>query len=183
MNVERVIVEFVPLSREEQSEENDHRLHKMLITDLDNFGMPFIRYDIGDLGFPGDSSPCSCGVNLPRISRLDGRSFDVICAPNGRYVPGCFWTIVSREVPGIEAFQVRQPSMSDLKVTVVPGPGYEAERSLRSFEHRILEEMGDETRLEFEVVDKLPVGPEGKRRFVVSRLDPQSEVPDTKAIY
>jgi phenylacetate-CoA ligase len=168
INAERVIVEFEPLNSGDDSEEDDHQLDKMLITDLDNLGMPFIRYDVGDLGFPGDSSPCACGITLPRIARLDGRSFDVIRAPNGRYVPGVFWTIVSREIPGIDVFQIHQTSPLDLKVTVVPGSDYETERSLGAFRQRILEEMGEQTRIEFEIVDRILSSPEGKRRFVIS---------------
>lgn len=176
VSAERVIVEFEPLNPDEQSQEGNRQLYKMLITDLNNLGMPFIRYDVGDLGFPADSTPCSCGVNLPRLARLDGRSFDVIRAPNGRYVPGVFWTIVSREIPGIDAFRIQQTSLLDLKVTVVPGSGYDAERSLGTFKQRILEEMGKETQIEFEIVDKVPLSAEGKRRFVVSYLDHESGI-------
>jgi phenylacetate-CoA ligase len=101
---------------------------------------------------------------------LTGRSFDVIRAPNGRYVPGVFWTITSREVPGIDAFQVQQVSDHDLAITVVAGEGYDGTESLAAFERRIIEEMGHDIRIEFTTVDRIPPSPAGKRRFVLSSL-------------
>ena len=41
----------------------------VVVTDLYNYGMPFIRYRIGDVGSL-DRSACACGRSLPRIRSI-----------------------------------------------------------------------------------------------------------------
>lgn len=44
--------------------------------------MPLIRYDIGDRGEWGE--PCDCGIRLPVIRTIWGRTRDLITTPDGR---------------------------------------------------------------------------------------------------
>src|SRR5262249_3664492 len=59
VNAENLFVE----SREPWSSEPS----ELLITDLHNYGMPFVRYAIGDLGKVSET-PCACGRGLPSLS-------------------------------------------------------------------------------------------------------------------
>jgi phenylacetate-CoA ligase len=45
---------------------------RVVVTDLHNFAMPVIRYDIGDYAEVGE--PCPCGRGLPVLRRLVGRA-------------------------------------------------------------------------------------------------------------
>ncbi|HZM46141.1 MAG TPA: hypothetical protein VFC14_15000 [Burkholderiales bacterium] len=45
---------------------------RVVVTTLQNFAMPLIRYDIGDLAEVGD--PCPCGRGLPVLGRILGRA-------------------------------------------------------------------------------------------------------------
>lgn len=56
---------------------------KIIVTDLYNFVMPFLRYDTGDYGFISEA-PCSCGINSP-ILYVDGRHGAIIKLP-GRLI-------------------------------------------------------------------------------------------------
>ena len=62
----------------------------VVITDLHNYGMPFIRYKNGDIAVQGDK-PCSCGRGLPLIRDIDGRKMDEITATDGKLVSGGFF--------------------------------------------------------------------------------------------
>src|SRR5262245_46146503 len=49
--------------------------NKVLVTNLANDVMPFIRYEIGDR-VTCAATPCRCGNRLPRVERIDGRTAD-----------------------------------------------------------------------------------------------------------
>ena len=66
-------------------------LGEIVITDLDNYVFPFIRYKIGDLGVLSQRT-CSCGRKLPLLEKVEGRIFDLIVGTNGNMVGGTFWT-------------------------------------------------------------------------------------------
>ncbi len=55
----------------------------LVITDLNNYAMPFIRYQIGDLATASDDAPCVCGRGAPRIAAVHGRMPSIIHAPRG----------------------------------------------------------------------------------------------------
>ena len=56
-----------------------------MITDLNNYCMPFIRYRIGDLAEAMDATDaCACGRGLPRIGNIEGRVQSIIIGANGR---------------------------------------------------------------------------------------------------
>jgi phenylacetate-CoA ligase len=40
---------------------------EMVITDLNSFSVPLIRYRVGDYAVAMDDTPCGCGRGLPRI--------------------------------------------------------------------------------------------------------------------
>jgi phenylacetate-CoA ligase len=66
---ERAIVEVLPEGELTPSSEGRGEL---IITNLENWGMPLIRYKSGDQASI-TYKPCSCGVIGPRIIGLDGR--------------------------------------------------------------------------------------------------------------
>lgn len=61
---------------------SDGELGQILITDLQNFAMPILRYRIGDLARV-EYSPCECGRKTLRL-HLEGRVEDAIVSENGR---------------------------------------------------------------------------------------------------
>ena len=49
----------------------------IIVTNLNNYSMPLIRYDIGDLGvFVEEKTECKCGVTYPKIKNVVGRTTD-----------------------------------------------------------------------------------------------------------
>jgi len=54
----------------------------VVITDLYNYGMPFVRYANGDRAIEGGDGACACGRGLPRSSRVTGRRLDVLRTPH-----------------------------------------------------------------------------------------------------
>lgn len=58
---------------------------RLLLTDLTNFVMPFIRYEIGDMAFAAED--CGCGRPWPAIGEIVGRTADRIVLDNGEHRP------------------------------------------------------------------------------------------------
>lgn len=54
---------------------------RVVLTDLNNFATPLIRYEIGD--YAQEGSPCSCGRGLPTLKRVLGRERNLILMPDG----------------------------------------------------------------------------------------------------
>ena len=64
---------------------------RILLTDLWNYAMPMIRYELGDVGTM-TFEPCKCGSELPRITALEGRTTDVFINSAGQRIPGVAFT-------------------------------------------------------------------------------------------
>jgi phenylacetate-CoA ligase len=56
---------------------------ELVVTDLSNYYMPFIRYRTGDLALQTDRI-CSCGRGLPILERIEGRPSKAAPAPSGQ---------------------------------------------------------------------------------------------------
>ena len=55
---------------------------RVLVTVLHSYAMPLIRYELGDLAVMGPD--CDCGITLPVLARIEGRTRDFITLPNGQ---------------------------------------------------------------------------------------------------
>ena len=59
---------------------------RVVVTDLHNFAMPLVRYEIGDYAEPG--ADCDCGRGLPVLRRILGRVRNTLVTRGGeRYWP------------------------------------------------------------------------------------------------
>ena len=139
---------------------------EIIVTDLTNYAMPFIRYQTGDLGRPR-SQPCICGRGFPLIQEILGRSSDVLSTSDGRYVHGEYFTHLFYGVPGVRRFQVHQKTRQDVDILIEGETELPAE-TLAEFRRKILDQMGEKTVLTFKRVDAIPLTPSGKYRFTVS---------------
>ena len=55
---------------------------RVVVTDLHNFATPLIRYDIGDFAEVGGT--CECGRGLPVLSRIIGRTRNLLVTADGK---------------------------------------------------------------------------------------------------
>jgi len=144
---------------------DDHGPSELLVTDLHNFGMPFIRYRIGDVGALTSSS-CPCGRGLPLISVLEGRSLEVLRTPEGRAVSPILWRHVLKDVSEVKEFQVQQTALDEIVVSLVLGnPLSESSETLLRKE--MAKVFTAKTRVTIKPVSAIPRLPSGKRRLAV----------------
>ena len=141
---------------------------RLLITDLHNFAMPFIRYEIGDLARRG-SGACPCGRQLQVLDDIVGRSLDVIRTRDGRTVPGELIPHVMKDFPSIRRYQLVQEAVDDIRLHLVcedtDFPTLKAQVAAKLDE--LIEGHLD---VAIERVDHIATTPSGKHRVTVSRL-------------
>ena len=65
---------------------------KVVITNLFNYSMPLIRYEIGDTAVLGPEK-CTCGNPLPTLEEVTGRVMDRFLLEDGTVIPGQYFII------------------------------------------------------------------------------------------
>lgn len=180
---DRFIVEFMEtpmwagsnetplIPRFTKGHENTHKefsdgIREFIITDLHKYGMPFIRYRIGDLGIPSNKS-CPCGRKFPLLDRVEGRTFDLVIGTNGNVVAGTFWTLLFRRVENIRCFQVIQRKRDTLHINLNVTDKFD-KSSLAWFEKEIKGKCGNDMHIQFDLVPMIEPGIGGKFRFIIS---------------
>jgi phenylacetate-CoA ligase len=151
---------------------------EIIVTDLHNYFMPFLRYRIGDLGVLSDTQ-CKCGRGFPVMEGVEGRSFDMIVTPSGKTLGGFFWTFISRAVPGIRQFQIVQREKSSIDFKIVPDKTFTIE-SQQLLKKEIEKKAGKSFKVNFKILDKIPLTPSGKFRFIMSEISKERLVMKSK---
>jgi phenylacetate-CoA ligase len=72
---------------------------RVLITSMQSYAMPLIRYEIGDIAEWGE--PCDCGITLPVIRKLWGRTRHLITTPDGRRTYARIYARDFETIPGL----------------------------------------------------------------------------------
>ena len=139
----------------------------VVITDLTNFGMPFIRYRNGDRAIAA-AGTCSCGRHLPRLARVTGRRLDVLTTPEGRQLPGEFFPHILKEFGAVQRFQVVQEEPHVITVRLV-APAWSDADAIR-LRREVSAVAGGALEVRVEQVDDIPLTGAGKLKVVVNRL-------------
>lgn len=165
VNADHLVVELVEAAKAPGGGETG----ELAITDLHNWGMPFIRYVNGDVASRRHPWHATGRRGLPRLDRIEGRRLDAIRTPDGRVLPGEFFPHMLKDVPGIRRFQVVQDTIDRFTLKIVPGLefGPAQERYVRD---EVAKVLGGDANLELQRVDAIPLTSSGKFRVTVSRL-------------
>jgi phenylacetate-CoA ligase len=145
---------------------------EIVITNLNNFSMPFIRYKIGDLGIMADYAPCPCGCNYPKLEHISGRVTDTFLTADGAAVsPGYFIHLIGVVIrdSAIEKFQVVQRGLRDVVVRIVRN-GDIHEAILTRIEGDIKRAMGKDCAVTFEYTNNIRPAPSGKYTYTIREI-------------
>jgi len=161
---ENSIVEFLkdgePVSAGESGE--------IIITDLHNLVMPWLRYRIEDIG-TYQNEKCNCGRNLSIMSSIDGRIHDIIITPDGRRIPGEFFPHLFKDVSGIEEYLIHQKIKDKLSVIIVKNERFN-QPELDYLIKYMKEYLGEDIEMNIVFTDKIEKPESGKRRFTISEV-------------
>jgi len=164
INMDTLVVEFV--KPEGSSLYGD--FGEVVVTDLHNYGMPFIRYRLGDIARPLNHK-CPCGRGLPLMDVVQGRINEVIVTPDGRYVPDHMFLYVFAETKGVRRYQIIQKTEEALTIKLVPDSSYSPAEEQRMLK-MIRSVLGDRIELKIDYVDDIPLDKTGKFKYTISEV-------------
>lgn len=138
---------------------------KVLVTNLNSFAMPFIRYDIGDLGkMLADDCPCGRGLSL---FRPVGRTYEYFVHSDGTFTFFRDLKTVFEGLP-IEDLQIVQQTHDEIAIRIVKRDGY-----TKAHTNFILKNVSlcisDIVKVKVELVDSVPLIGFGKVPHFVSK--------------
>jgi len=149
---------------------------RVLVTNLHARGMPFIRYDTGDVGSYA-VAPCPCGRSMPLLDRLSGRRCDTIYTRSGGRIVGNGIERDGFALLGVTQLQYVQEDLDHFKARfVVPGVSTtEAQNMFRLQATDMLRRsLGPDISITVELVERIETSPAGKYVPVISKVDPNS---------
>jgi len=164
INAEHVYLECIHNSKLITNQD----LGALIVTSLSNFAMPFIRYEIGDLGVLSDED-CPCGRGLPLIKSVSGRIHNIIVCDNGNFIPGEFFSLILKDYKWIIGFQVIQSDKKNLEIKI-QNNGEISKGDVRDFQQKIHDMVGDKINVTYDFVDKIDKTRSGKYRVTVSNV-------------
>ena len=140
----------------------------LIITDLFNYGMPFIRYQIEDIAIASNDT-CSCGRAWTMLNEIAGRTSDFIVTPDKKIISGISLTDFFALVPGIIQIQIVQEEIDHLTFKIIKSTEFSDESiiKLKEIEQRF---FGDKMCISYNYVDSIPKEIGGKFRFVKSQI-------------
>lgn len=157
------IVEFIKNGRPVSSGETG----EIVVTNLWNYSLPFIRYKTGDLGKPTNRI-CQCGRSLPLIDSLEGRTTDILTFSNGVSLSGPALTLIFRDIP-VDKYQIIQSQIDKVIVNLVKGKAFTS-KDLKYIRDVFNAHVGPDVVVDFNFVNKIPLTKSGKLRFIISEI-------------
>lgn len=141
---------------------------RILVTDLVNDAMPFIRYEIGDIGTLATGT-CACGRGLPLLQSIGGRTSDQLFTPDGRLVsPVTIIPNLFHLIGILNQFRIIQDRLDHLIIQMVkPAPDEDKLKMQRAAAERI---FGQAMKITYEYVDRIQPVASGKYPFIISKI-------------
>ncbi len=165
VNTELVVWEVV---RDDGEPCRPGEVGRVVLTNLHNHVMPFVRYDTKDLAALSDE-PCPCGRGFPVVERLQGRSQELFTSPSGRMVSpvalGQYLFVTLGWVDVVRTYQLVQEAPDAARLKVVPVAAFDDEARER-LRLDMRELLGEDVRVRVERVDEIPLERSGKRPVI-----------------
>ena len=140
----------------------------VVVTDLFNYGMPFVRYINNDRAVAGWKQ-CPCGRGLPLMRPPTGRTLDVITTPDGRRVPGEFFPYLLKDFASLRRYQAVQDAPDHCEVRLLLGGEWHPQDQ-RKVEDGLRQALGPSMRFDIVMVDDIPLSKAGKLQVVVNKV-------------
>lgn len=140
---------------------------RVVVTPLHNFPTPLIRYEIGDYAEVGE--PCASGRGLPVLTRILGRSRNMLATPSGKRVWASLTGAGLEAIDAIRQFQVYQAVPERLNLRLVVSRPLSSEEEAHARE-AMVKATGHAFDVHLDYVDAIPRTPGGKLEDVLSEV-------------
>ena len=139
---------------------------EIVVTNLNNYVFPFIRYRVGDTAVVTDRM-CKCGINYPLVEKISGRKADIIRTPNGIDIPvSLFAAIFEHFQEYVWQYQVINEGKGRLLVKIVPTENFN-EKNRMDIEEQIYNLIDKSMKVEVIPVKEIAAEKSGKTKVAV----------------
>lgn len=143
-------------------------LGELVVTSLGLTSMPLIRYKMGDMAARVEGK-CECGRGLGLLTRVHGRTAHAIRRRSGGLITTPVISSIFRLAQALDwvrGFQVREEPGRRLRF-LLDARRPPAEAELHLLTRAIESTLGQDFQFGVEMVDRIPVAPNGKVQFLV----------------
>ncbi len=154
---------------------NDGEIGRVIITKLDGYAMPLIRYDTGDLAImlPKYKYPQKRDLGFPLIEKVIGRNTDIIKTPEGNTLIVHTFTGIFEFYKEIYQFQIVQEKTDEITINYIKSDSYNSQ-ILPIIERDIKSKAKTNMRINWSNVNKIEPSKSGKPQLIINRLVGQS---------
>lgn len=158
----------------------DGEIGRVVVTKLDGYAMPLIRYDTGDLAvkLPRNEYPQERKFAFPLLKRVIGRNTDIIKTPDGKNLIVHTFTGIFEFYDEIRQFRVVQSKLDSIQIEYIPSDTF-TENVLPKLEKDIRYKTKSSIGIDWKEVSEIPTTGSGKPQLIKNNLIEQS-LADTK---
>ncbi len=147
---------------------------RIIVTSLNNYSMPYIRYEIGDVGTLS-AEKCPCGRHFPVLKAIVGRCDDFLVMPSGKLMDPQTIVFQIETIPEVKEFRVVQKDNKDLMISIVPEGAVDFRKLKDEIDAKIKRVVNGSIHVDVIEVEALDRGSTGKHRSIMSRALHQYE--------
>jgi phenylacetate-CoA ligase len=149
----------------------DGKMGHVIVTNLNAFAMPLIRYRIGDLAIkqPQLNQPLDKNIQLPLWEKIVGRDTDLVKTKSGKFLVVHSFTGIFEHIPEIKQFCVIQNNIEGIIINIIRGEGFN-KKILNEIQQEILKHINEPFKIEFKEVDFSAPTKSGKPQLIISNL-------------
>lgn len=147
---------------------------RIIVTSLNNYSMPYIRYEIGDVGTLS-AEECLCGRHFPVLKAIVGRCDDFLVMPSGKLMDPQTIVFQIETIPEVKEFRVIQKDNKDLMISIVPKGAVDFPKIRDEIGTKIRRVVDGSVHVDVAEVQTLDRGSTGKHRSIMSRAFHQYE--------
>ncbi|MEI6864493.1 hypothetical protein [Flavicella sp.] len=150
----------------------DGEMGNVVVTRLDGYAMPLIRYKIGDLAIklPKEKYPKKRKFEYPLLQKIIGRDTDVVKTNNGKILIVHSFTGIFEYISEIKQFKIIQKNINGILIEIVKAENY-SDQVLSEAKKELLKIIESENFLiEFKIVSQISPSKSGKPQIIESYL-------------
>jgi phenylacetate-CoA ligase len=163
---------YIELLDDQGNEVPDGEIGYVVVTRLDAFEMPLIRYYLGDLAvrLPREKYPEKRAFQFPLLERIIGRDTDIVKTASGKRMIVHFFTGIFEHFPEITQFRVIQNSLNEVTIEYIPDKNF-SPQILDALTKKIHDHLQEPFPIIFLKVESIPTTPSGKPQIILSTIN------------
>ncbi len=163
---------YVEILDDDGNEVPDGEMGNIVVTRLDCFSMPLIRYKIGDLGIklPREEYPRERKYNYPLLKQVVGRETDIVLLPDTSKMVVHSFTGIFEYIPEIKQFKVIQEDRNGITIEYIKSKTFKQSAINKATEALRKYIKDHQFSINFKEVNYIAPTKSGKPQIIESRL-------------